>query len=154
MGWAVGVVRERFIGYGVPALCDHPDCDKLIDRGLAYRCGEGRVDGCELYFCSDHLTGHVEEDDGAYSGWVCSRCYYGGPPYDPKPDVPAWINHVLTDPTWAEWRRDHPDRVESMKASLRPPLAPELAENTQDDADAAAWLSETGPGTEGWANRG
>ena len=40
MGWAIGYDGrwERDIGYGVPAVCDHPDCNVRIDRGLDYVC--------------------------------------------------------------------------------------------------------------------
>ena len=48
----------RDIGYSVEAECDHPGCDKRIDRGLAYACG-GMHGGdeyfCERYFCYAHL---------------------------------------------------------------------------------------------------
>jgi hypothetical protein len=54
MGWAVGYDEnwKRYIGYGVPAYCDHPKCNKEIDRGLSYVCGGepyGGNDGCGLY---------------------------------------------------------------------------------------------------------
>jgi hypothetical protein len=25
-------------------------------------------------------------------------------PFEPKPDTPEWINHKLTDESWAKWR--------------------------------------------------
>ena len=41
MGWSIGYDSnwDRDIGYGVPAYCDHPDCNEEIDRGLSYVCG-------------------------------------------------------------------------------------------------------------------
>ncbi len=38
MSYAVGNCgkHKRHIGYGVPAICDHPDCTEEIDRGLGY----------------------------------------------------------------------------------------------------------------------
>jgi hypothetical protein len=41
MGWSIGYDSKwkRDIGYGVPAPCDLPGCDKEIDRGLAFVCG-------------------------------------------------------------------------------------------------------------------
>lgn len=79
MGWAFcgtdGDGRE--IGYGIPATCDHPGCNKEIDRGLAYCCGgmhggQGYFDedlqtwfGCGRYFCSEHLSA---------LGQLCSEC--------------------------------------------------------------------------------
>lgn len=70
MGWAhCGTDEEgREIGYGIPATCDHPGCNKEIHRGLDYCCGgmhggQGYYDehhkvwfGCGRYFCYDHLT--------------------------------------------------------------------------------------------------
>lgn len=62
MSWAIGYDDHwhRDVGYGVPATCDHPGCQKLIDRGLAYVCGGqpyGGDDGCDLFFCEDHSAG-------------------------------------------------------------------------------------------------
>jgi hypothetical protein len=38
MGWSVGEGKDgRDIGYGVPALCDHPDCSEQIDREAVAR---------------------------------------------------------------------------------------------------------------------
>ncbi len=44
MGWSLGHDNRwgkfgRDIGYGVPAICDHPGCNAEIDRGLSYVCG-------------------------------------------------------------------------------------------------------------------
>lgn len=107
MGWSLGFDEtwRRDIGYGVPAICDHPGCNEQIDRGLAYVCGfqepYGGEDGCGLYFCHAHGGGsrcaHCEANDGET--------------FDPKPDVNAWIEHKLTDPTWGKWREDNPDWV-------------------------------------------
>jgi len=33
MGYQIYQVGKRWGGYGVPAVCEHPDCDKEIDRG-------------------------------------------------------------------------------------------------------------------------
>lgn len=55
MGWSIGYDNnwKRDIGYGVPATCDHPDCNEEIDRGLAYVCGNeprGGEDGGNNYW--------------------------------------------------------------------------------------------------------
>ena len=36
MGWSIGYDDnwKRDIGYGVPAVCDHPGCNEKIDRYL------------------------------------------------------------------------------------------------------------------------
>lgn len=78
MGWAhCGQDSEgREIGYGVEAVCDHPDCDVIIDRGMSYACGDTHGDGdntvdytyCEKYFCSAHLYfGHETQQ--------CMACF-------------------------------------------------------------------------------
>jgi hypothetical protein len=105
MGWSIGYDErwKRDIGYGVPAYCDHPDCSKGIDRGLAYVCGGqpfGGDAGCGLYFCSSHLF------FGPSGPQQCERCVTetDEKPFDAKPDHPDWINHKATDPSWAKWR--------------------------------------------------
>ncbi len=123
MGWAVGYDPYwcRDIGYGVPAWCDHPDCDEKIDRGLGYVCGGqpyGGDIGCGLYFCIDHG-----------GGTLCERCeelwlsINGGEepadfkPFTPTPDRPEWIRHKLTDDSWQPWRDENPQEVERLLAA-------------------------------------
>ena len=74
MGWAnCGTDSEGHpIGYAHEAECDHPGCDRRIDRGLSYACGgmHGEdVSYCEKYFCGDHLI-HCPHHDW----WVCEEC--------------------------------------------------------------------------------
>jgi len=117
MGWSVGEGKDgRDIGYGVPALCDHPDCNEQIDRGLSYVCGmintDGEDRGCGLHFCKDHL---------GYSpkfGQLCGRCYPRlKAPFTRKPDLPERNEHKLTDESWAQWRAENPDQVASLSLS-------------------------------------
>lgn len=101
MGWSLGwdSVWQRDIGYGVIAFCDHPKCNKVIDRGLAHLCevtDHKRVSekGCGLFFCEEHG-----------GGWLCPRCTQSKSPYKKiKPDHPDWIKHKMTDPSWHVWR--------------------------------------------------
>lgn len=110
MGWSIGYDSQwnRDIGYGVPALCDHPDCKEEIDRGLSFVCGNepyGGEHGCGLYFCERHQVGEHQN---------CERCSNGKPPFPAKPDVREWIAHKLKDPSWAEWREQQPEEVREL----------------------------------------
>lgn len=120
MGWSIGwdPTWQRDIGYGVPAYCDHPECNAEIDRGLSHVCGSeepyGGEHGCGLYFCEGHHSGSRGD---AYN--LCPRCTANrGPFYYPKPDHPRWIEHKLTDSSWAEWRAENPAEVDRLRAQL------------------------------------
>lgn len=115
MGWSIGYDEnwKRDIGYGVPAICDHPGCNEGINRGLGYVCGGepyGGEKGCGLFFCSEHQRdGHQR----------CTRCYHRRKtPYKPKPDVPKWINWKLTDESWQKWREENPEEVAKLRAAF------------------------------------
>lgn len=102
MGWQVGFDSgwDRWVGYGVPALCDHPGCNEKIDRGLSYVCGGkpyGGDRGCGLYFCDRHLS--ITN--------LCFQCTHDEEPFEPKPDLDEWVQWQLTDDSWAEWRKEH-----------------------------------------------
>ncbi|MEN3123252.1 hypothetical protein [Janibacter sp. LM] len=107
MGWAIGQDphRRRHIGYGVPAACDHPDCDAAIDRGMSHACGggvTGEADNCGLFFCEEHLAYEIEGEA------VCERCANDQPPFEPSSDSAEWAQHVLTDDSWAPFREAEP----------------------------------------------
>lgn len=103
----------RWAGYGVPALCDEPDCAAEIDRGLGYRCGDARDGfGCGLSFCSEHLW--YSPRDGEPQ--MCQRCCDSEEPVEPKPDTAEWEQHMLTDESWAQWRDEHPAATAAMRA--------------------------------------
>lgn len=102
MSWSIGWDSHwnRDIGYGVPAYCDHPQCNEEIDRGLAFVCGGepyGGGIGCGLYFCEKHHSFHPS---------LCERCENKQEPFSPKPDHPEWTHHKMTDESWAEWRKE------------------------------------------------
>jgi hypothetical protein len=118
MGWSIGYDSkwDRDIGYGVPAICDHPDCNEEIHRGLAYVCANQEPyggSGCGLYFCSVHLSHHRKG-----VGRCCQRCAEDQKPFDPKPDVKDWVKWKLTDNSWWKWRKENPQKVSEMKAML------------------------------------
>ena len=108
MGWQVGFDQgwKRDVGYGVPSICDHPDCNEEINRGLGYACGKdvyGGEDGCGLFFCGKHQTNYMQQ---------CERCAAGLEPFAPKTDTQEWIDWKNTDESWAQWRDDEQQRSE------------------------------------------
>jgi len=114
MGWEIGYDEEhdRFVGYGVPAYCDHPGCNGEINRGLGAVCGGepyGGENGCGLHFCAKHLY---------FPGMLCDRCDEGRMPFDKSDEHPEWIKHVLTDNTWEEWRRENPIKVDLFNSQI------------------------------------
>ena len=123
MGWSCGFDKkwQRDIGYGVPAVCDFPDCGEEIDRGLYYVCGGepyGGDDGCGLYFCGHHLDYEFDDEfDVSVGPQRCDNCIEGKPPHEPTPDTDDWIHWKLTDPSWAEWREKNPDWVKAVTTS-------------------------------------
>jgi hypothetical protein len=79
MGWAnCGYdSKGRSIGYIFEAICDYPECNEKIDRGLAYACGgmHGEHDYyCEKYFCSEHLRYGELPNDECTEYPICEEC--------------------------------------------------------------------------------
>lgn len=112
MGWSIGYDTKwkRDIGYGVPAICDHPGCFVAIDRGLAYVCAGsepyGGDDGCGLFFCDKHSS------PGRH---LCERCCCFEAPFPPKPDTVEWINWKETEESWAPWRAERAAKRQEAK---------------------------------------
>lgn len=114
MSWSIGFDTNwgRDIGYGIPAICDHPGCREKIDRGLSHVCGNepyGGERGCGLYFCAKH-------HNGEYS--MCEKCTNKELPFDPKPECAEWVHFKSTDESWAEWRRENPGAIELLKLRM------------------------------------
>lgn len=109
MGYSIGwdSTRNRDIGYGVPAICEHPGCNEAIYRGMGHACGQGfPEDGCGLYFCGKHLY-----------PYECERCLDDKEPFEQKPDTNEWIEWKLTDPSWQQWRDENPDEVAALMSA-------------------------------------
>lgn len=73
--------KGRGIGYAHEAQCDHPDCSKIIDRGMSYACGgeHGETEySCEGYFCEGHKRQPFMDDDHLFYqynvGTLCDDC--------------------------------------------------------------------------------
>lgn len=129
MGYQIYKVGKRWGGYGVPAYCEYPSCKKVIDRGMSYACGGEPFSelGCDRYFCDKHLfmvcwkcdgsdeTCNHEEDCDCTCVQNCKRCAEGKPPFPYKPEHPKWVNHLLTDESWEEWRKENPEDLKALK---------------------------------------
>lgn len=121
MGWSVGYDDnwQRWIGYGVPAVCDQPGCGESIDRGLGRVCGGdvyGGDVGCGLFFCGHHLAHSTDDDE---CGVRCERCWLPGAElFEPTPDTVDWVEHMLTDESWLDWRAANPGEVAVMRQKV------------------------------------
>jgi len=118
MGYQIYKVGPRWGGYGVPAICEYPGCNEEIDRGFSYACGgePSSEYGCDLYFCEKHLEYHqFNTGGGRECVQVCERCARRKQSFPYKPEHPDWIKHLLTDKSWAEWRRNNPEEVKNLK---------------------------------------
>lgn len=124
MGWSIGYDTnwKRDIGYGVPAICDHPGCGEEIDRGLGYVCGGepyGGEHGCGLFFCGKHqfMAGRRESDRRVHYHQFCERCAKRSKkgPFTPTPDTLEWIRHKLKHESWAKWREENAEEVKALR---------------------------------------
>jgi hypothetical protein len=123
MGWSIGYDGQwnRDIGYGVPALCDHPGCTEEINRGLSYVCAGERPyggGGCGLFFCEKHRQ-HQVYSGSEFMGFGCERCAAGVDPFEAKTDLARWMAWKLADDSWQQWRDENPKEVEALRSALR-----------------------------------
>ena len=129
MSWSIGEDNDsdRFIGYGVPAHCDHPDCSEKIDRGLAHVCGSepwGGDHGCGLFFCEKHLEYADDDEDSLQPDehvaerevMLCERCMVFAGHFERKPEHPEWLEHIATHSSWAKWRKEQKSNQENASA--------------------------------------
>ena len=128
MGYQIYKVGQRWGGYGVPAICEHPSCNKEIDRGVSFACGGEPFSeyGCDRYFCDKHRYysyPRFNEDgvtiDEDFCVALCEKCKNGEEPFDYKQEHKDWVKHLLTDKSWAEWRKNNQEEVKKLtKLSL------------------------------------
>ena len=133
MGWQIGFDSNwnRDIGYGVPAVCDHPKCNEEIDRGLSYVCGGdpyGGEYGCGLFFCHHHL--YYRKPRGAdHEVQLCPRCMAYRGAYKAKSDIREWMEWKMTDESWKQWRNDNPEEVKKLQNQLALPTYTQIVES-------------------------
>lgn len=138
MSWSIGYCsnHKRDIGYGVPAPCDHPGCNVIIDRGMSYLCCENihHSVSCGGYFCAEHRDNYVyadevpdmddeelealgldgseaEEDDD--DGVIACRHRI-----EPRKEAVEWLEFMLSNESWQKWRELNPERVQHFKERL------------------------------------
>lgn len=146
MSWSIGHSHKhnRDVGYGVPAICEHPDCNKQIDRGLSHACGDmhdGGEHGCGLYFCEEHLAFADDDRDAR----LCERCCSDSDPFTPKPDVLEWSVWKLADDSWAKWRAENPEECKPLLEWLMgeiPAQRTRIAELEPAERRAEYWKAE------------
>ena len=122
MGYQIYKVRQRWGGYGVPTICEHPDCNEEIDRGMSFACGGEPFSeyGCDRYFCGNHLVLHgFNVGGGREYKQVCERCDKRKSPFPYKSEHPTWVKHLLKDKSWEEWRKGNPDEVKRFTLFLQ-----------------------------------
>ena len=122
MGYQVYKVGDRWGGYGVPAICEYPGCNEEIDRGMSYACGGEPFSeyGCDRYFCGKHLEHHCFNAGGRRECVeVCERCAKRKSPFPYKPEVKKWVDHLLKDASWKEWRNKNPEEVKRLSGLVK-----------------------------------
>lgn len=106
MGWSIGWDSDhgRWRGYGVPAYCDAKGCMVEIDRGLGW-------------VCDAHL-GDEDFNDEDHPVFVCGKHTCADVDWSDVPEHPTWLEHVLSDDSWAQWRTDNPARALAYRDAL------------------------------------
>lgn len=143
MSWVIGFSenQNRDVGYGILAICDHPECTAEIDRGLAYICCEDINHNacCGAFYCAEHRENYVYGDeiddmedeelealnidvesqevfDAVENGDIV-RCRHE--PIQPNKENAAWLEHVLKDESWSQWREENPAKVTAYQEALK-----------------------------------
>lgn len=134
--------NNRFQGYNMHAYCDHPGCKNEIDRGMGYVCcgNQDHENSCGGFYCSEHseLCTLITEDEfeGLEDDEVQEQLEHYGltempvfdedgyfyhcqhQPIEKDKEHPDWLQHVLTDETWQEWREKEPEMAKHYQELL------------------------------------
>lgn len=126
----------RFAGYGVVAYCDHPQCNAVIDRGMAYACCGGIhfSESCGGFYCAEHEAQLMCEDEledldeeekqsilASYGlteaplfdeSGMAKLCNH--PPIEFK-EHPEWIKHISKDKSWSTFRKEKPELFNALQ---------------------------------------
>ena len=137
MGYSVYEIwNNRWGGYWVPAICEHPDCNEEIDRWMSYACWWEPFSEywCDRYFCEKHTKmktidnfwdtvtedNYKKEDEDNYEfKEVCERCLNNKEPFSYKPESKEWLEHLINDESWEKWRENNPKILEKYKEQLK-----------------------------------
>lgn len=93
MGYSVYWANERWQGYGVTAPCDFIGCNEEIHRGLGWQIIEDEDNEVPNFFgCNKHDYQPLKKFE-----------------INLEKESKEWLNHVLTDDSWKEWRLENPE---------------------------------------------
>jgi len=113
MGYAVYWANGRWQGYGVPAYCDYPGCKEEIIRGIGHS-----IDYVEI----GSGMGYAHDEEENYPNVFCCSEHQDQElnSFMPeKKEHPKWLNHILTDDSWKQWREKEPEMVLKYKKMLK-----------------------------------
>lgn len=126
--------KYRFWWYWVPAICEHPECNEEIDRGVSHACWWEPFSEhwCDRYFCSKHLEwvginndwtrlkeDHTDEEyDRADHPSLCERCEKWESPFPYKKETKERVSHILSHESWEERRKENTEMVKDYKKIL------------------------------------
>lgn len=100
MGYSVYWHNGRWQGYGVPAYCDYPECKEELNRGMGYSHSQDNESPPSVFCCDKHIYKDIESFE-----------------VEDK-EHPEWINHLLNDNSWKQWRTLNPEIVEKYEANI------------------------------------
>ena len=100
MGYGVYWHNGRWQGYEIPAYCDFPGCKEEIDRGMGYSHTQDKEEPASVFCCDKHTHESIDSFEAE------------------EKEHPEWLDHILTDKSWKQWREENPEIVIKYKSSL------------------------------------